>query len=258
MFKPETLPDPILTAVVELIDKAMIARNKEQPKRKYLGASRIGEACERRLGYEYHQAEKDEGADFAGKTLRIFDMGHDGEERMSQYIKLAGFELQTHTEEGRQIGIQDADGKFKGHLDGVIHAGPAIPGLVYPMLWENKALGDKSWNDAVKKGIKFSKPVYYAQVQVYMAYHGLESCLFTCLNRDTGEIHIEVIKVNARDAQGYVDKVVRIVSSENPEELGKAGRGMDDFVCKFCDYKRRCHNTPAPKQPTDYTPGWLR
>lgn len=259
MFKPETQPDPIVEAVVGLIDKAMLARNKEQPKRKYLGASRVGEPCERRLGYEFHLVEKDADGDFKGKTLRIFDMGHDGEERVAQYIKLAGFDLQTHTEEGKQIGMSDADGKFKGHLDGVIHAGPAIPGLKYPMLWENKALGSKSWNDAVAKGIKDSKPVYYAQVQIYMAYHDLESCLFTCLNRDTGDIHVEVIKVNLRDAQGYIDKAVRIVSSDNPEQLGKAGRGMDDFKCKFCDFKRRCHGSAEPvRQPTEITPSWLR
>jgi hypothetical protein len=261
MFKPETLPDPILSAVIDVIDKAMQAKNKEQPKRKYLGASRVGEACERRLGYEFHLVEKDEGSDFKGNTLRIFDMGHDGEERMANYIKLAGFELQTHKEDGKQIGMSDADGNFKGHLDGVIHAGP-IKELKYPMLWENKALGDKSWKDAVNKGIKDGKPVYYAQVQIYMAYHDLESCMFTCLNRDTGEIHIEMIKVNVRDAQALIDKAVRIVKSANPEELGKISRDASDFRCKFCDFKRRCHGTAeqarANAEPINVNPSWLR
>ena len=133
-------------AIIASIDAAMLSKNKAQTRRQYLGASRIGHHCERALGYEYHMVEKDEGADFKGKTLRIFDMGHDGEERVADYLKLAGFELQTHAPDGKQIGMSDAGGKFKGHLDGVIHSGP-VDGLKYPMLWENKALGDKSWSE---------------------------------------------------------------------------------------------------------------
>lgn len=259
-FQPESI-DPICAAVVAHIDSAMQNNRKGQAPRKYIGASRIGEECERKLAYEYHLTPKDEGVDFSGKTLRIFDMGHDGEERMSQYLKLAGFELQTHTDEGKQIAISDADGKFKGHLDGYIHGGPEIPGMTYPLLWENKALGDKSWSDAVKKGIKASKPVYYAQVQIYMGYKDLQACLFTCLNRDTGEIHVELVRFNSRDCQDYIDKVVRLVKTEAPEEAVKISRDQSDFRCKFCDYRQRCHSaqpTNIKPNPTDITPQWLK
>lgn len=228
----------------------------------YLGASAIGEECERKLAYSFHQTPKDDGADFQGKTLRIFDMGHDGEERMAEYIRLAGFGLLTHDPEtGKQFGMADAGGKFKGHLDGIVLQGPDIPGATYPMVWENKALGSKSWADVQKKGLKDSKPTYYAQVQVYMGYKEAASCLFTALNRDTGEIYVEIIAFNARDCQTYIDKAVRIVSSHVPEELGKAGRGIDDFKCKFCDYKRRCHGVAQPQEETkaaDPVPNWLR
>ena len=258
-FQPETL-DPVCEAVVAHIDAALLKNRKSQPPRKYLGASRIGDECERKLAYEYHQTEKDAGSDFKGKTLRIFDMGHDGEARMAEYLQLAGFQLQTHVD-GKQIAISDADGKFKGHLDGYIHGGPDILGLKYPCLWENKALGDKSWKDVVNKGIKASKPVYYAQVQVYMGYKDLESCLFTCLNRDTGEIHVELIKFNSRDCQDYIDKVVRLVKTEAPEEAVKVSKDPADFRCKFCDYRQRCHSTQPSNtkpNPTDITPQWLR
>lgn len=258
-FYPETI-DPVREAVVAHIDAALQKNRKSQPPRKYLGASRIGEECDRKLAYEYHHTAKDEGSDFSGKTLRIFDMGHDGEERMAEYLQLAGFQLQTHVD-GKQIAISDAEGKFKGHLDGYIHGGPDIPGLKYPCLWENKALGDKSWNDANKKGIKASKPVYYAQVQVYMGYKDLESCLFTCLNRDTGEIYVELVRFNSRDCQDYIDKVVRLVKTEAPEEAVKISRDPSDFRCKFCDYRQRCHATPSPQPINDQTvitPTWLK
>ena len=256
MFEPENNLNPLAEAVVDAIDAGLKSKRGEQPQRQYLGASRVGADCERQLAYEFHLIPKDEGADFKGKTLRIFDMGHDGEERMAEYIKMAGFELQTHTPEGKQIGMSDAGGKFKGHLDGVIHGGPKIEGLKYPCLWENKALGSKSWNDMQKHGVKKSKPVYYAQIQVYMGYHTLETCLFTALNRDTGEIYVEMVDLNTRDCQTYIDRAVRIVSSANPEELGKAGRGADDFKCKWCDYKKRCHSVTTTAKTTN-TPNWL-
>lgn len=257
-FKPEnTLAGDV---VVEIIDAALQQNRKAQPPRKYLGASRIGEECERRLSYEYHQTPKDEGADFKGKTLRVFDMGHDGEERMAEYLRLAGFLLQTHAEDGKQIGISDAQGRFRGHLDGYIHGGPAVPNLAYPCLWESKALGDKSWNDLKKNGLKKSKPVYYAQVQVYMGYKDLAQCLFTAINRDTGDIHVEIVDFNSRDCQDYVDKVVRILKTAAPEESPRLSRDPSDFRCKFCDFRQRCHGAPAqPETPSNSsTPQWLQ
>jgi hypothetical protein len=268
-FKPES-KIPSCDAVVELIDAAMQSKNKEQPKRKYLGASRIGDGCSRKLAYEYHQFEKDPGADFKGTTLRIFDMGHDGESRMADYLRIAGFELQTHTPDGRQIGISDIDGKFKGHLDGVVQSGPEIPGLKYPMLWENKALGASSFKETVAKGIKDSKPIYYAQVQIYMGYYNLESCLFTCLNRDTAEIFVEVIPFNSRDCQDFIDKIAVIVSTVDPEEIPRSYTDPSDYRCKsMCDFRERCWNRKPVQQDTNrfdftqpnintnITPSWL-
>lgn len=261
MFKPETPPNPIVEAVIALMDAAMQSKEASQTKRQYLGASAIGGECERQLAYSFHQTPKDEGAGFKANTLRMFDMGHDGEERMAQYLRDAGFTLQTHKEDGKQIGISDAEGKFKGHLDGVIHAGPKIKGLKYPCLWENKALGSKTFADFKRNGLKDFKPTYYAQVQIYMGYHGLESCLFTALNRDTGEVWIELVKFVARDCQDYIDRAVRIVKSTNPEELGRAGKGPDDFKCKFCDYKKRCYGTESKpiilSTPAGDVPGWF-
>lgn len=257
MFKPETKPCEIAEGVKALIDAGIKKKRGEQAARQYLGASRIGDECERRLAYEFHMTPKDDGAEFKANTLRIFDMGHDGEERVAEYLKLAGFDLVTHQPDGKQFGISDAGDKFKGHLDGIIQSGPKNPGLMYPCLWESKALGEKSWSDVVKKGLKDSKPVYYAQVQIYMAYKDLLSCLFTAINRDTGEIHVEIVPFNARDAQSYIDRAVRIVKTDNPEQLGRIGRGVDDFKCKWCDYKKRCHGvTEKADAPVEQPKGW--
>ncbi len=59
-----------------LVDAALIAEREATPPRTYLGASRLGHACERALQFEFAQAPKDEGSDFSGQTLRIFAIGH--------------------------------------------------------------------------------------------------------------------------------------------------------------------------------------
>ena len=248
MFTPDEKTNPIYDKIVEAIDLGMQAFNLSQPKRQYLGASAIGRPCERELAYSYHQIPKDEGADFKGRTLRMFDMGHDGETRMASYIRQGGFTLETHQPDGKQFGIADAGGRFKGHLDGIITAGPKIKGLKYPLLWENKALGSKTYSKMESKGLREASATYYAQVQVYMGYKELERCLFTALNRDTGEIYIEMVDFDARACQEYIDKAVRIVSSSNADEFGRIGRGLDDFSCKFCDYRRRCHGAVEAKE----------
>ena len=48
------------------VDAALVARNREQRRRDYLGGSRVGEACARKLVYEVTHAPKDAGRDFDG------------------------------------------------------------------------------------------------------------------------------------------------------------------------------------------------
>ena len=79
----------------------------------------------------------------------------------------------TSGQDGRQFGFTTAGGRLRGHIDGVIVAGPDI-GVRWPALWEHKALNAKSWADLVKRGLRLSKPIYFAQVQLYMAYMELE------------------------------------------------------------------------------------
>jgi hypothetical protein len=240
--------------LTSIIDTAMQAENASRPRREYLGASRVGDDCLRKLGYEYFAAPKDQGREFKGSTLRIFDMGHDGEARQASYLRLAGFQLITEKADGGQIGFAVAwddekqSHRFSGHIDGVITSAPYAAGLSVPALWEAKSLGEKSWNDTVKKGVRASKPVYFAQMQLYMAYLDLAANpgLFTALNRNTGQIYAERVAFDAAAAQAASDKGVRVVTSRSPEELPRCASKSTDFRCKFCDYANRCWSPADP------------
>ena len=83
-----------------LVDAALIAEREATPPRTYLGASRLGHACERALQFEFAGAPKDEGADFGGQTLRIFEIGHHLEDLAIRWLRAAGLDL--YTRKGNQ------------------------------------------------------------------------------------------------------------------------------------------------------------
>ncbi len=223
-----------------LVDDALVARNRRQRPRDYLGGSRIGEPCARKLVYEVTHTTKDEGKDFDGAILRIFDAGHQFEALSIRWLRGAGFDLRTERADGGQFGFEAAGGKLRGHIDGVIVAGPDV-GLNWPALWEHKALGSKSWNDLVKHGLALSKPVYFAQVQLYMGYLELETALFTALNKDTQALHHEVVPFDPTQAQALSDKAVDILRAAEAGELPpRIAAAQDFYLCRMCAYARRC------------------
>jgi len=234
------------------IDDALVVENQAQPSRQYLGGSRLGVACDRALQFEYAQAPKDDGRDFKGQTLRIFAAGHLFEDMAIRWLHMAGFDLYTtngNRSGGKQFGFSVADGRIRGHVDGIINVGPVLTG--FPALWECKSMNAKSWKDTVKKGLAVSKPVYAAQVAVYQAYMeatvpGISQnpALFTAINKDTSEIYHEQVPFDGGMAQKMSDKGVRIIqATEAGELLPRIAQCADFFECKFCDWADRCWRT---------------
>ena len=223
-----------------VIDSALVHQNGQQTPRSYLGASRIGEPCARKLVFELTQTPKDPGAEFDGATLRVFDAGHQFEALSIRWLRRAGFDLRDRQKNGRQFGFTTAGGRIRGHIDGVIVAGPDV-GITWPALWEHKALGSKSWNDVVKRGLAVSKPVYFAQAQLYMAYMTLDIALVTVLNRDTQRLAHEVVPFDPATAQALSDRAVDILRIAEAGELPPRIASEPAFyLCRMCAYARRC------------------
>ena len=232
-----------------LIDTALVKENQAEASREYLGGSRLGVACERALQFEYAQAPKDDGREFNGQPLRIFAAGHLFEDMAIRWLRMAGFDLYTtkgNRPGGEQFGFSVADGRIRGHVDGVINDGPTLPG--FPALWECKSMNARSWRDTVKHGLAASKPVYAAQIAVYQAYMepsvpGISSnpALFTAINKDTAELHHELVTFDGGLAQRMSDKAVRIIqATEAGELLPRIAQSADFFECKFCSWSDRC------------------
>jgi hypothetical protein len=231
------------TLINAAIDAALVRANRAQPARDYLGASRIGEPCARKLAYETTHTPKDAGRDFDGPILRIFEAGHRFEDLTIDWLRAAGFDLRTRKRDGGQFGFSVAGGRLRGHIDGVIVSGPDI-GLRWPALWEHKALNAKSWTDLVKRGLRASKPIYFAQVQIYMGYLEIGQTLFTAMNKDSQELFHEVVPFDPAEAQALSDKAVDLLRAADAGDLPpRIAADADFYLCRLCEYARRCWET---------------
>ena len=212
-----------------VIDDALTADQAKITPRDYLGGSRLGHACERALQFEFTATPKDDGKDFSGQSLRIFAIGHALEDLAVAWLRQAGFDLYTrkgNRPDGGQFGFSVASGRIRGHVDGVLAAGPEGFGLAVPALWECKTMNAKNWRACVKDGVIKSKPVYAAQIAVYQAYMNAQvpgisanPALFTAINKDTAELYHELVPFNADLAQRMSDRGVRILQATDAGEL---------------------------------------
>lgn len=231
--------------VSALVDAGMQAHARQQQRREYLGASRLGVACERALQFEYADAPVDSGKDFSGRILRIFERGHVTEDLMVGWLRLAGFDLRTQGRDGHQFGFSLLDGRLQGHVDGVIVDGPEA--YAYPCLWENKCLGAKAWRDLEKRRLAVAKPVYAAQVALYQAYLELHThpALFTAVNADSMEIYAEFVPFDAALAQRMSDRAVKVITAtEAGDLLPRLTNDPAHVECRLCAWADRCWRTP--------------
>lgn len=250
---PETFSDQVNAA----IDAGILARHAKEIERDYLGASMLGEACGRKLCYYYSKAPKDEDRQFTARTLRIFDIGHDMEDFLgskdgsqdavfkaaaSCWFHDAGFDLRVKNSQGKQFGWQALGGKMRGHIDGAFVSGPRLKTPVtYPALWEAKALNKKNWSKIKKHGVQVGNEIYYGQCQINMAHLNVGQTIFTAVNKDTEELHHELISFVAMRAQIISDRGLSVIQAvESGHLMDREYNNEDFFKCKLCDWRKRC------------------
>lgn len=220
-------------AINAALDAAALAEQREA-RREYLGASSIGSECLRKVQYDWQV-----DSIYPARTKRIFSRGHLFEEITVKAMAQAGFRMERGTS---SCGFSAADGTFRGHVDGIILDGPAIPDLIYPCIFEHKALGSSGWKKLEKDGLRKAYPQYHAQVMLYQAYLDLTNpALFTAINSDTCEaLHIPV-PFDAEAAQAASDRAVAVIRSTRAGELlPRITDKPTDWRCKMCSHKERC------------------
>jgi hypothetical protein len=220
------------------IDAAIELRRSEEPRRDYLGASSLGDPCDRRLVYETRGEPASDPV--SARALRIFETGHMFEQLVRKWLIYAGFDiLDLDPNTGRPCEFEIADGRIRGHADGVIMRGPEI-GVPYPVVWECKSLNDAAWSDLAKRGLKQAKPIYWAQCQTYLLHLGYTNVMLSAVNKNNALLYHEIIEIAEAEANRLSERAVRIV--EMVEVGGVPSRIEDTQQCRWCSYLHPCQN----------------
>lgn len=203
-----------------------ITVRRSNGKRRYLGMSGIGSACERALWYGFRGFTP---KTLEGRTNMIFEFGDHIEQIQIHWLEQAGYKITN-----RQDTYSDHNGYFKGHPDGIIHGITSMP-----TVFDAKSCNKKALESLQKIGMKESKPTYYAQAQMMMHYSKTERAIYVFTCKDNCELYAERFYYNQEEAQGLIKKALRIITSDSmPEPID--GFNDENFNCKWCDYNLLC------------------
>lgn len=241
----EPKPDSLM---VRAIYAAREAREDVRPRR-YLGASQIGNPCERAIWYAFRWALL--GLRESGRVLRLFDAGRGAEQRIGAELRGIGCQVHLVGTDGKQFGFTRFHGHFGANLDGcALHVPDARD--VWHVL-EFKTHNQKSFAALQRHGVRESKPEHFAQMQVYMGGTGMRWALYVAENKNTSELYTERVEFVPAFHDALMASAERIIKTDEPP--ARLNEDPDYFACKFCSYASVCH-TPALPDVTCRTCHW--
>jgi hypothetical protein len=207
--------------------------------RTHLGASLIGKPCARELWYSFHWSKR---SAFSGRIIRLFNRGHLEEARFLALLRLIGCETWSIDDNGNQLRFSACDGHFGGSLDGIAMKIPDAP--LIPHLVEFKTHSAKSFA-GLSEGVRSAKFEHYVQMQCYMHAYNLTEALYLAVNKDTDDLHAELITYERAVAERYLLRAQAIIDA--PEPPTRLSDKPSWYQCKFCDYAPLCHTFDHPE-----------
>lgn len=233
-----SVPEPLHTTVSRIYKS--YESDAETGNRPHLGASLIGHACERFLWLTFRWVEDKK---FDGRMLRLFKAGNDFEPRIVAELRRIGIEMHDKTPDGKQWRVSSLGGHFGGSMDGAGHGFAEAP-----KAWavtEFKTHNAKSFAALVKDGVQKSKPMHYAQMQIYMGETGMERAMYLAENKDTSELYSEWVHFDPVEYARLKARAERVIGANEPPL--RISNDPSWYVCKMCDYHAHCHGEAAPQ-----------
>ena len=225
------------------VERATQEALSEAPRR-HLGMSILGRKCAREIWYSFRWAYQTQ---HTGRMLRLFNRGHIEEPRFVRYLELIGA---TVLDKDPATGKQWHAKYFGGHLGGSCDA--HITGLEKfdlhgTGLGEFKTHNDKSFSKLEKEGVFKAKPEHYVQMQLYMYSFELTWALYCAVNKNDDDLYFEVVFLDPRLAEGYIERAREIITSPLPPD--RITNDPTWFECKFCSLREICHKGHS-KEPS--------
>ena len=228
---------PEFDQIQQLIDQHH-ADQKEQP-RPHLGASMLGHHCDRWLWLSFRWAVVEK---FPGRILRLFRRGQNEEQQIISDLRAIGLDVRTPSSGQSRV---DFGCHVSGSIDARVESG--VPGAVKtPHVAEFKTHSLKSFNDVKAKGVKESKPMHWAQMQLYMLGTELNRALYVAVCKDDDRIYTERVRLDLPLAQNLVARGHRITQSDRmPEPIST---NPTWYECKMCAGHDFCHKSKTTEQ----------
>ena len=226
--------------------------DKKGELRDHLGASQIGEECERKAWLKFRTAE----TECDPRLVRLWNRGHLEEMRFMALLQQAGIKVWNYdTNRGRQFGY--SQGIFAGSIDGLAYGVPEYPEEL--VMLEFKTMSDKNYNMFLTKGIS-SFPHYEKQCQVNMLcmnrYADIEKIcdrlnidagsgekcikrtLFMAVNKNTDELHAVFVELDQAVAETVLGRIETICRGDVlPEKLSE---NRSFWLCRMCEFNNFC------------------
>lgn len=227
------LPKP-LNDLAAQIDRAVESQT-DRP-RPHLGCSIAGHHCERWLWLSFRWAVREQ---FSGRMLRLFRRGQREEEIIVSDLKRVGIKIggdQTRVDFGCHV---------SGSVDGIIDSG--VPGAMQKRhVAEFKTHSKKSFDDLCKNGVQKSKPMHWAQMQLYMMGLQIDRALYVAVCKDDDRYYTERVKMDDEAAKAILERAQRIALSDRMPPPISTDKTW--YQCKFCPAHDFCFESKLTKQ----------
>lgn len=214
-----------LSNVEQVIEQYL--ENKEDEPRQYIGASSIGNPCERAIWYGLNYPEQKV---VTAKQRLTFEIGR----------RLEGMIIDLMIESGLMVIspyplVSREYPAFQGNVDCVwLNDNMELQAII-----EIKTAKDSSFNIFKKKGLRLWYPDYYDQIQSYLGMSGIPCAYILVLNKDTSELLSEKVEFDRHRYELLVEKAKRIGDAKiMPPRINGS---PSYFRCKYCFYKGVCH-----------------
>lgn len=225
------LPDPH-HSTMHHIDLAIEAA-QDDGWRPHLGASVIGNECDRQIQYTFRWARC---VQHTARMLRLFDRGHMEELRIHEWLRKAQILVWAHDSDGQQFSFRS--GHFGGHADGIVARIPEAMATLH--LLECKTHNEKSFKQLTKhRSIKESHPRHYDQMVCYMYHLELTRGLYVAVNKNTDDLYLERVKADNKRARYLTERATGLALSSQWEP--RISEDPTWWQCKVCDYLNVCH-----------------
>ena len=218
-----------MSEIPQLIARRIDAsyEGKDRGIRFHMGASGLGERCERKIWMTFRWAKQEE---FPGRILRLFERGQNEEAQIVKWLRGIGFKM-TKTEEDQMF--IDLGCHVGGSIDGI----GDYEGEQYVV--EMKTHSKKSFEKLIKEKVKESKFMHYVQMQTYMYGTGIMKALYFAVCKDDDRIYTEVVEFDPEVAEKYIERGQRLATQD--ELPPPISNDPSWWECKFCHLHEFCH-----------------